>query len=207
MTARIPGRALGIHYRSTPASSHTGCRMEVFVDFNCPFSKRLSERLMDEVKPAYGDGLELIFQPVPQTWHPSSCISHECFHSATLVNPSTEMEQAAFKIAMKHAYEKFSDEMTYDKSRRQINEEWANLYREGGFDKDAFLGNLALQGTGNAGTECTRLMKLYTKQHRQLAIHVTPTTRINGHIVDTSSGWSLDEWKEFLDPLVTSATK
>lgn len=206
MTDRIPGRALGIHYQSSPSSAHSGVRFEVFVDFNCPFSKRLSERLISEVKPFYGDGLELIFHPVPQPWHPASCISHECFHSATLVNPSSAGEESAFTIAMKHAYEKFSDEMSYEKSRKQQNEEWAELYSEGGFNKEAFLANLAV-GTGNSGTACTRLMKLYTKQHRQVAIHVTPTTRINGHVVDTSSGWSLDEWKEFLDPLVTSATK
>jgi hypothetical protein len=31
---------------------------------------------------------------------------------------------------------------------------------------------------------------------------VSPTTTLNGMVCDTSSGWSLDQWKEFLDPHV-----
>lgn len=33
-----------------------------------------------------------------------------------------------------------------------------------------------------------------------------PTCRVNGLVVDTSSGWSLEEWQEFLDPLVGAAS-
>ena len=35
---------------------------------------------------------------------------------------------------------------------------------------------------------------------------MTPTSMVNGLIVDTSSGWELSKWKELLDPLVTAPT-
>ena len=52
----------------------------------------------------------------------------------------------------------------------------------------------------NGGTASTRVLKFYVKQHRLLGIHVTPTTRVNGIVCDTSSSWTVDEWKSFLAP-------
>ena len=36
----------------------------------------------------------------------------------------------------------------------------------------------------------------------QMGMHVSPTTTLNGIVYDTSSGWTLDQWKELLGPLM-----
>lgn len=36
-----------------------------------------------------------------------------------------------------------------------------------------------------------------------MGVHVSPTLSINGLIVDSSSTWKLDEYKDLLDPLLT----
>jgi hypothetical protein len=45
-------------------------------------------------------------------------------------------------------------------------------------------------------------IKWEVKASRQNGIHVSPTTTINGLIVDSSSSWGLPEWQQLLDPLV-----
>ena len=93
--------------------------------------------------------------------------------------------------------------------RKQVHEECAGLYAACGIQKDRFLEYLSLppehqRDNKNPGVPATRILKFYTKAARQVSIHVSPTTRINGVTVDTSSGWSLDEWKEFLDPILNT---
>ena len=202
--SRIPGRSLGVLCKSTAASAVSGLRLEVFVDFTCPFSKRITERLINEVKPAYGDKLELIFQPMPQPWHPSSCMVHEAFHAACLVSP--EKEYDIFKLTMDNAMVKFADKHTENMTRKQVHDALGSIYEEAGLaDKAGVAQNLELDvsnGQVNGGNNATRLLKFYVKQHRQVGIHVSPTVRVNGLVCDSSSGWSLTEWQEFLRPMI-----
>ncbi len=48
-----------------------------------------------------------------------------------------------------------------------------------------------------------QVLKWYIKEGRQMGVHVSPTLSVNGLIVDSSSSWQLDEYRELLDPLIT----
>ena len=48
-----------------------------------------------------------------------------------------------------------------------------------------------------------QVLKWYIKEGRQMGVHVSPTLSVNGLIVDSSSSWQLDEYRELLDPLLT----
>ena len=64
-----------------------------------------------------------------------------------------------------------------------------------------------MSATLAAGNACTQELKFHVKLGRQTGIHVSPTTVLNGMVCDTSSGWGLEQWKEFLDPHVVGAAK
>ena len=46
-------------------------------------------------------------------------------------------------------------------------------------------------------------LKWYIKEGRQTGVHVSPTLSVNGLIVDSSSSWQLNDYKELIDPLLT----
>lgn len=197
---------LGFPIGSTPVSASCGVRLEVFVDFTCPFSQRLFERLVKDVKPHYNHKVEIIMQPMPQPWHPSSCMVHETFHAACIASPFKRAELLI--TTMENALPTFGDVHTLEMTRKELHEKLASIYeRNCGVEKQAVLRNLVLDtsdGQINGGNNATRLLKFYTKAHRQLGVHVTPSTRVNNIMVETSSGWTLTEWIAFLDPLIDS---
>ncbi len=65
---------------------------------------------------------------------------------------------------------------------------------------------LALMSVGvhgpNPGTNTTQELKFAVKYARQLGVHVSPTTTLNGLVLDSSSSWGLDKWRGVLDPLL-----
>lgn len=200
MTKFIPGKQLGISLGGRRGAETS---LEVFLDFTCPFSQRVFRRLRDEVAPHYGAQLDIVVMPFAQPWHPSSSMVHESFHAACMAQP--EQSEAILSATIEFALDKFNDVDSMDKSRRQVHEECADEYAALGVSKSSFLDNLALPvgENKNPGVPATRLMKFYTKSGRQCGMHVTPTCRVNGVTVDTSSGWTLEEWRDFLDPLLT----
>ena len=56
-------------------------------------------------------------------------------------------------------------------------------------------------GAMNVGNAVTNTLKWYIKYTRQNGIHVSPSVVFDG-ITDNSvsSSWTLDQWKEYLDP-------
>ena len=60
-------------------------------------------------------------------------------------------------------------------------------------------------GERNSGNAMFRPMTLVVKYHRQRGVHVTPTCAVNGIICDTSSGWTVLEWRHFLSGVLPAA--
>ena len=94
-----------------------------------------------------------------------------------------------------------------DESRTSISQRLAALAATlDGVEEEAVMERLKVIVTDtqkNSGSASIRVLKFYVKQHRQLGIHVTPTCRINGMIVETSSTWTLKEWQDYLDPMIS----
>ena len=209
--SRIPCRPLGFSITISDSISVPDIILEVYVDFTCPFSAKMYNRLKDDVGPHFGDKLRILLHPMPQPWHPSSSMLHECFHAAIMVSDSA-LHHKVLEVTFANALKLFSDCASYEKSRKDLHNEMLLCYESSlkAFDGKKFLSLLSIvpgkDEYGNDGNGCTRMMKLYAKQHRQLGIHVTPTTRVNGIVCDTSSSWAPEKWEEFLDPLLDSPT-
>jgi len=183
--------------------------LEAFVDYCCPFSARLFKRLTEEVAPAFPQ-MRLIVHQVPQPWHSQSVLLHEsvaavrhCYGLAT-----TNEYQALLFANQKQ----FFDTNAMDLSRNQITQKLAELAATlDNVEQAAVLARMTVDTSNpdslNAGTPSTRVIKFYVKAHRKLGIHVTPTTRINGLEHDTSSGWTLEQWGEFLAPYVAFSAR
>mmetsp|Transcript_5776 Transcript_5776/g.13568 ORF Transcript_5776/g.13568 Transcript_5776/m.13568 type:complete len:202 (-) Transcript_5776:3721-4326(-) len=174
--------------------------LEMYMDMNCPPSKRAFMRLIDEVQPYYGakkEKFQLCFYVTPQPWHPQSCILNEAILAAQSLKADAAIPM------MKAVYQKqddFSDAKTMDKTRAQINSMLGDIAQEIGIPKPAFMQKLALKEGG--GTYTTQALKFYVKHHRQRGIHVTPTAAVNGVLCETSSSWTLEEWRAFIDPIL-----
>ena len=138
--------------------------------------------------------------------HPTSATMHE---SVLAVRQLYGLQTCnAYQTLLLERRNEFVDALTMDLSRNQIARKLSELAAEvDGVDCDAVEGMLKvdLSAGQNSGSSCFRMLRFYVKQHRQLGIHVSPTCRVNGLEVDTSSGWTLEEWRELLDPMVEAA--
>ena len=178
--------------------------LSAWLDYACPFSAKLFKTVTTQVLPHYGDKVRFVFYHQPQPWHPQSSMLHEAaigVYDLGGVDAFWKFSAALFDTATD-----FYDANTYDKSRSKIYEELAALAaRSAGVseaDLSAKLARIEKAGELNTGNACTQDLKFFVKLGRQTGIHVSPTTQLNGMVCDTSSGWSLDQWKEFLDPHV-----
>lgn len=99
----------------------------------------------------------------------------------------------------------FYDDSTYDKSRTQIHSELADI-AEQFVPRDQFLkllGRKLIEGMQNTGNETTQELKWLVKYHRSCGVHVTPTCFMNNiEAVEVGSGWTLEQWQEFLGPFL-----
>lgn len=196
-----------------PSADHIGhtvgtgkVHLGVYLDYCCPFSGKMYNMLFGKVKPHYGEKVKLTFYHQVQPWHPQSTYMHE----AALAVAKVAGEDAFWKFstALFENAETYYDVNTFDLTRRQIYESLAELAGSVGVDKAKVMNELVLSaealasGQKNPGNGVTQNVKWEVKASRQMSMHVSPTTTLNGLVYDTSSGWSLEQWTELLDPLV-----
>lgn len=201
----LPSRELG-HVLGGEGAAVT---LAVWLDYACPFSKRFHDTFTKQVLPHYGDKIKFVVYHQVQPWHPQSTMMHEAAIAVSKVGG----EEAFWKFseALYAAQTDFFDANTYDKSRAAIYDELAGLAAtSAGVKKEDVMAKLLrveVEGQLNTGNECTQELKFHVKLGRQTGIHVSPTTLLNGMVCDTSSGWSLDQWQEFLDPHIAANAK
>jgi len=174
--------------------------LAAWLDYCCPFSAKAFKTITEEVVPAYGDKLTFVMYHCPQPWHPQGTLLHEAAFAVARV--SGEETFWKFSTALMAEQVRFFDINTIDKSRSQIYAELVELAGTVGADTAAMAPLLTINtdgGAKNGGSFVLQDIKFHVKLARQNGIHVTPTTMLNGMVCDTSSGWSLEEWKAFLD--------
>src|SRR6266498_3536051 len=100
---------------------------------------------------------------------------------------------------------RYYDESVQNLSRAQTYESLASHVNDIGISSDDFLSLLHIPVTiksdeaRNAGNKITNELKWHIKLGRQTGIHVSPTVLFDGIIDnDISSGWTFDQWKEWL---------
>mmetsp|Transcript_16345 Transcript_16345/g.33639 ORF Transcript_16345/g.33639 Transcript_16345/m.33639 type:complete len:202 (+) Transcript_16345:19-624(+) len=198
MPPPLPVAPQGIRY---PPSSTTLPSLEVgiFLDFNCPFSRKIFNTVMQVAGANIVDDLQFVFHLVPQPWHPQSSILHEF----GLAVKELFGGEAFFKYAsliFSDAQTSVFDDQVFEKSRKQIYEILCKLGKDFVEDEAKIMDFLTIKpGSGNSGNSATNLLKLCVKYHRVRSVHVTPTVFINGvEAPDVSSGWTVDQWTEKL---------
>ncbi|CEP62813.1 DsbA family protein LALA0_S06e04434g [Lachancea lanzarotensis] len=183
--------------------------VELYLDYCCPFSKRLYLKWTADVIPVIekqlGKKFEFRFVQVVQPWHPSSTLMHEAGLAVALTDAT--LFQDFSKLLFERQAEWF-DQACYQKSRKEMYEELASLASSVGVSKDQVLKLLAideqdLEPSGipkNSGNGVTTSLKYFTRYQRQNGVHVTPTVAVNGIIVDNiGSGNSPEEVITLLD--------
>eukprot|EP00041_Stephanoeca_diplocostata_P008975 m.135597 g.135597 ORF g.135597 m.135597 type:complete len:207 (-) comp17557_c0_seq1:107-727(-) len=180
--------------------------LQAYLDYACPFCAKIFKTLYQEVIPHYGDNIQFVFKHQVQPWHPQSALMHE----AGLAVKQIADTETFFKFSEKLFADQtqFFDANVWNKSRDTITKELIQLAVEvcdiDAAELEKALDILPDDGVHlNRGTKMTPLLKIAVKEGRQQGIHVSPTTLINGVVTDTSSSWSLQDWKTCLDPLLS----
>ena len=201
----LPSKSIAHIYKGVPCSGEP-TTLSFWIDYACPFSARLFKRMYEDVMPHYaGLNIRFEFYHQVQPWHVASGIMHE-----TSLAVAEVCGEEAFWQFSKELFEKresFTDIYTFDATRHELTEDILNQcllgQSEEDFEKVRKYARLNKETEDkNGGTLVTQQMKFHIKLGRQLGIHVSPTCCLNGLVCDTSSSWTLEDWKAFLDPYV-----
>ena len=191
-----------------PHATHT---MELYLDYCCPFCAKIMRTLnnivfpMIKENPAWASGLSVIFRQQVQPWHPSSTLMHEAGLAVLRIAPEKFWE---FSNALFAHQKEFFDVPTVNETRNQTYKRLALVAAEAGVDGDEVYKLLEVSdkpganGELNDGNAVTNDLKVVTKMNRLIGVHVTPTVVFDGVVQDVSSGWTGDQWKEYLTKMV-----
>ena len=204
----LPSVELG---RVLPGGESAKLTLAAWLDYACPFSAKAFNTLVNEVGPHYGKDVKIVLYHQVQPWHPQSTMLHEAAVAVHQLKGDSAFY--TFSTALMAKQTNFFDANTYDKSRIDVYKELAKLAADSveGLSEEVVMEKLnrvvATDGSLNTGNATTQEIKFHVKLGRQTGIHVSPTTTLNGMVCDTSSGWTLEQWKEFLGPHVDASKK
>ncbi|KAI9447933.1 hypothetical protein H4582DRAFT_2107371 [Lactarius indigo] len=176
-----------------PDAPHT---LDIFLDYVCPFSGKLSVSVDKVVKPLvdvggkYEGKVKVIFRNQVQPWHGSSTFTHEAGLAVARVAPEKFWP---FSLLLLQRQGEYYDIPTSSLSPIQIREKLASLFAETGFKE-----LLKLKSTPNGGVSVTDELKYTIKFSRQNGVHVSPSALWDGILAnDVSSSWGEAEWTQF----------
>ncbi|KAI0268155.1 hypothetical protein BC834DRAFT_968370 [Gloeopeniophorella convolvens] len=183
--------------------------LDIFLDYVCPFSGKLSVAIDKVVKPLvdaggkYDGKVKVIFRNQVQPWHGSSIFTHEAGLAAARVAPDKFW---AFSLLLLQRQGEFYDIPTSTLTPLQIREKLAALFAETGVSDDtvgAFSELLKLKSTPNGGVSVTDELKYTIKFSRQNGVHVSPSVLWDGLLAnEVSSSWGEAEWTQFFSQKV-----
>jgi hypothetical protein len=202
-----------------------GVVCEIFVDFACPYSRKIFTTLSDITSDnTYTDKMVFTFHNAIQPWHHQSLWLHESSFAVRMLYPDTE---AAYWKALFADAPSWYDKEIYGLARGDFYDKIAAfaagvvVANTSNSDVDDVKGRLLqwiippLQKGGDFPVEAKALLgsspdddenavfplsRQIVKFQRKRGVHVTPTVFFNGiEQEQISSGWSVKEWKEFLD--------
>ncbi|OCH94281.1 hypothetical protein OBBRIDRAFT_789416 [Obba rivulosa] len=186
----------------TRHSPHT---LDVFLDFVCPYSKKMAFAIETILDPLLGEGgryngkVHIIFRPQVQPWHASSTFTHEAALAVLRIAPDKFW---AFALALFRKQEEFFDIPSSVLTPVQIRAKLAIIAGTViGINKvPQFEALLTLISTPNGGVSVTDDLKYTVKFSRQNGIHVSPTVLWDGLVAnEISSSWGEVEWIDFLE--------
>ncbi|GAO13695.1 uncharacterized protein UV8b_01673 [Ustilaginoidea virens] len=203
----VPPKFAGhkLHLAPPSPSTHT---FELYVDYACPFSAKLFRTLTTQVfpavrdRPSWASSLTFVFRQQVQPWHPSSTLLHEAGLAVLRLAPDKFWEFSARLFEQQTDY---FDVSVVNETRNATYRRLAKLAAGAGVDEARVYALLEIPDKAadeeslNVGNRVTDDLKVVTKMNRLVGVHVTPTVVFDGVVQDTSSGWTVDEWKQWLD--------
>jgi len=188
----------------SPKAVHT---LELYLDFVCPFSKKMFNTLYKNVYPTiqskYSGRLQLIFRQQIQPWHPSSTLTHEAGAAVLKLSPDRFWDFAA---ALFDAQTDFFDVNVVNETRNNTYKRLAKIAAGVGVQEADVLALLevvdkpASDGSLNIGNGVTNDLKVMVKVNRLVGVHVTPTVIFNGVVENSiSSSFTKEQWEEWLE--------
>ncbi|EMR11404.1 hypothetical protein PNEG_00427 [Pneumocystis murina B123] len=179
--------------------------LEFFLDFVCPFSKKLFKTVYEEFYPwvkKNKNDIKFIISLQVQPWHPSSTLVHE---AVLAVSKLSENRTVDFIAELFEHQEEYFDTALVEESRLNTYKRLSLLAENAiNIDRNKFLDLLHIENVKvgekgyNVGNKVTTDLKLHIKNGRSRSVHVSPTVFYNGVMNDSiSSSWTFDNWKEW----------
>lgn len=157
--------------------------------------------------PKLASKLQVIFRQQVQPWHPSSTLVHE---AALAVNRLAPSKFWTFSEALFNDQKSYFDVNVVNEPRNATYKRLAKLAADStGVSEDEVYKLLAIpekaadDGSLNIGNQITNDLKITIRIARLVGVHVSPTVIFNGVVNnDISSGWSADQWLEYLGKVI-----
>ncbi|OJA17710.1 hypothetical protein AZE42_07450 [Rhizopogon vesiculosus] len=178
--------------------------LDIFLDYVCPFSAKLSFAIDDVLKPLVDVGgqyygkVKVIMRLQVQPWHATSTYTHEAGLAVARAAPEKFWP---FSIALFKQQDEFFDIPSSTMTPLQIREKLGNIAAQLITKEQVitFKELLTLKPTPNGGNAVTDDLKYTVKFSRQNGVHVSPTVLWDGLVANQiSSSWGEKEWTEFL---------
>ncbi|KAF2858747.1 hypothetical protein K470DRAFT_259464 [Piedraia hortae CBS 480.64] len=180
--------------------------LELYLDYVCPFSKKMFNTVYNEVFPIvkakYADKVQFIFRQQIQPWHPSSTLVHEAGAAVLKVDASKFWD---FSRVLFENQDDYFDVGVVNETRNETYKRLAKLAGSTGIDEGKVFELLKIDdkpgkdGSKNSGNGVTNDIKLMVKANRLTGVHVTPTVLFNGVVENgISSSFTKDDWEKWL---------
>lgn len=179
--------------------------LDIFLDYVCPFSAKMSRTIDTVLKPLVENGgeydgkVKIIMRLQVQPWHSASTYTHEAGLAVLRVAPGHFWQ---FSRTLFDRQEEFFDIPVSNLTPLEIREKLAEVAASViPADKVNEFKELLKHKPGhfNGGVAVTDDLKYTIKFSRQNGIHVSPTVLWDGLVAnDISSAWGEKEWTEFL---------
>ncbi|KAG0288269.1 hypothetical protein BGZ96_007947 [Linnemannia gamsii] len=201
----LPPQFSGHRISGKADAKHT---LELYLDYVCPFSAKIWKQVYENVLPflekEYSGQVQVIFRNQIQPWHPSSTLVVEAALAVEQIDPA---QFAPYSNALFVNQKSYFDEAVVDKTRTEQYKSLSALAANtthSSLREDKVLSLLQINPVSTAseatnhGNKITNDLKYHIKLGRQTGIHVSPTVLWDGIVENSiSSGWTLDQWKEF----------
>ncbi|KAF1981444.1 hypothetical protein K402DRAFT_342380 [Aulographum hederae CBS 113979] len=206
----LPPKFAGLTIASgggVPKGVHT---LELFLDYVCPFSKKMFNTVHNSVVPLISQkysnppkAVHLLIRPQIQPWHPSSTLCTEAALAVLRLSPAKFLPFSA--LLFQHA-EEFYDANVVEEGRNETYARLAKLGAEVGVDEGEMKDMLRIKGRGevkegelNTGNGVTGDVKGIVKANRLLGVHVTPSVMFDGVMENSiSSSFTKEDWEDWL---------
>ncbi|KAG7809230.1 hypothetical protein KL921_003227 [Ogataea angusta] len=185
-TMAIAPRYAKSHVYNGPAGLSSGLKhtVQLYLDYNCPFSGKLFRKITGEVVPLLEkksllDKFSFVFMNVIQPWH---YVGSGAYHEVALAVAKVYPDQF-WKFSGVLWDNIMTDSLSYDKTKKQVLATAIDLAAQhlDNVDTEKLWEQVAVPEGGQ--NQLQKDIKYFTRYHRTVGVHVTPTVFVDGIVV------------------------